>query len=208
MIYRKYIKRILDIVISSISILMISPLLLILAALVRIKLGAPILFRQERTGLYMKRFNIVKFRTMTDERDTDGNLLPDEMRLTKFGNFLRSSSLDELPELFLILAGDLSLIGPRPLIPIYDSYYTEYEKNRFDVRAGLIPPEAMDGVVGITWDEQLRYEAEYALDLSFARDCKILIGVFKTLFFRYGSNHGNEIRTMLSDERRSRISLH
>lgn len=205
MIYRKYIKRIFDFILSLAAVLIIGPILLLLAIFVRIKLGAPVFFQQERTGMHMKRFNIIKFRTMTDDRDENGNLLPDEMRLTKFGNFLRSSSLDELPELFLIVAGDLSIIGPRPLIPQYDPYYTEYEKNRFNVRAGLIPPEAIDGLVGTTWDEQLQYEAEYAINLSFSQDCKILIGVFKTLLCRYDSNHGNEIRKMLSEERQSRI---
>ncbi len=132
--YKKYIKRILDFTLSLLALIILSPLLLIIAILVRIKLGSPVIFKQERPGKDEKIFTLYKFRTMTDETDENGNLLPDSKRLTKFGKTLRSTSLDELPELVNILKGDMSIVGPRPLLVQYLPYYTEKERHRHDVR--------------------------------------------------------------------------
>jgi len=137
MIYERYIKRFFDIVISLTAIIIMSPLFLILGILVRVKLGSPVFFRQNRPGRNGEIFTLCKFRTMTDKRDEKGDLLPDEERLTKFGKMLRSTSLDELPELFIILKGDMSLVGPRPLLVKYLPWYTEEERHRHDVRPGL-----------------------------------------------------------------------
>jgi lipopolysaccharide/colanic/teichoic acid biosynthesis glycosyltransferase len=164
-------------------------------------LGAPIFFKQERTGLGGKTFYIRKFRTMTDERDADGNLLPDEQRLVGFGKWLRSSSLDELPEMLSIINGDMAVIGPRPLYPKYNDYYTDYEKCRYKVRGGLIPPESMYFDNYLTWDKQLKYEADYANNLSFVLDVKILASVFKLMVLRTKTNYGDYVRRALDEER-------
>ena len=137
MIYGKYVKRIMDFILASIALVMLSFIMLIVAFLVRIKLGSPVIFKQERPGLNEKKFTLYKFRTMTDERDENGELLPNHIRLTKFGKFLRSTSLDELPELFNILKGDMSFIGPRPLLVEYLPLYNEHQKKRHNVRPGL-----------------------------------------------------------------------
>lgn len=137
MFYRKFGKRFLDFFLSSIAIILLSPILLVVAVLVRIKLGSPVLFHQERPGKDEKIFTLCKFRTMTDKRDAQGNLLPDAKRLTKFGKMLRATSLDELPELFNIWKGDMSIIGPRPLLVSYLPWYTQEEKLRHTVRPGL-----------------------------------------------------------------------
>ena len=135
--YRKYIKRLLDFILSLFAIIILSPVLLIVALLVRIKLGSPVIFKQKRPGLNEKIFTLYKFRTMTDAKDEQGNLLPDEIRLTKFGKLLRSTSLDELPELFNTLKGDMSIVGPRPLLVRYLPLYNEHQKHRHDVRPGF-----------------------------------------------------------------------
>ncbi len=201
-----FFKRAFDICSASLLLLVISPIFLILTILVRINLGSPVFFRQERTTKGAKPFYIMKFRTMSEKKDENGNYLPDEMRQTKFGNFLRSSSLDELPELINIIKGDMSVIGPRPLPMIYNDYYTKDEFERFDVRAGLIPPEVLYGTVFPTWDEQLGYEADYARNLSFALDIKIMISVFKVLLKRFGSDFGEYIREPLNVERTEKRS--
>lgn len=159
MIYRKYIKRLLDIVLSGIAIIVLSPIYLIIAIIVRIQMGSPVLFSQERIGLNEKIFKLYKFRTMTDEKDENGELLPDENRLTKFGVVLRSTSLDELPELFMIFKGDMSIVGPRPQPKECLPYYTEIEKVAHTVRGGLLPPDSLSFQVQCDWDTQLRYEA-------------------------------------------------
>ena len=169
--------------------------------MVRIKLGTPVFFTQKRSGFQQKEFKIIKFRTMTDERDKYGYFLPDKERMTSFGIWLRRTSLDELPELLSIIKGNMAVIGPRPLPPKYDMYYTLREKKRFDVRGGLIPPEVLYGNVMPTWDEQLEYEALYAENLSFKQDARILLAVFKGLFTRYESNQGGTIRAPLDIER-------
>lgn len=157
-------------------------LYLIVAILVRIKLGAPILFRQQRPGYNEKIFGIYKFRTMTDERDEDGNLLPDKDRLTKFGKLLRKTSLDEIPELFNILKGDMSFIGPRPLLPEYLPYYSDKEKIRHTVRPGLTGLAQASGRNLVDWDTRLSYDIEYVENLSFKMDILVIIKTIKTVF--------------------------
>ena len=174
-IYSKYIKRLLDILISLTFIVLFSWLYLILVILVRIKLGSPVLFCQERPGYNEKIFKLYKFRTMTDKRDEKGNLLPDSERLTKFGSMLRSTSLDELPEMFNILKGDMSLIGPRPLLVEYRPYYTEEERLRHSVRPGLTGLAQVSGRNYLAWDKRLARDVEYVNHISFIMDVKIII---------------------------------
>lgn len=173
MIY-KYIKRILDIISSLLAIIILSPLLAVTAVLVKTKLGSPVLFRQERPGKDEKIFTLMKFRTMTDERDENGELLPDEVRLTKFGKFLRSTSIDELPELFNILKGDMSVIGPRPLLVQYLPYYTEEERHRHDVRPGLTGWAQVNGRNSLDWDHRFECDVEYVKNMSLLFDIKII----------------------------------
>lgn len=172
--YRKGVKRFLDFMLSLIGIIVLSPILLILWILVRVKLGSPVLFHQERPGRHEKIFKLYKFRSMTDERDAQGNLLPDEVRLTKFGKVLRSTSLDELPELFNILKGDMSLIGPRPLLVRYLPYYTDEERHRHDVRPGLTGLAQVNGRNALGWEDRFRYDLYYVEHLSFLMDLKII----------------------------------
>ena len=177
--YRKYIKRLLDIIISFCALVILSPILLIVAILVRIKLGSPVIFCQERPGKDEKIFKLYKFRTMTDKKDESGNLLPNEQRLTKFGRNLRSTSLDELPQLWNILKGDMSIVGPRPLLVEYLPYYTEEEKCRHDVRPGLTGFAQVNGRNAIrSWEDRFAYDIEYVKKCSFVLDIKI---VFKTI---------------------------
>lgn len=173
MIY-KYIKRILDIISSLLAIIILSPLLAVTAVLVKTKLGSPVLFKQERPGKDEKIFTLMKFRTMTDERDENGELLPDEVRLTKFGKFLRSTSIDELPELFNILKGDMSVIGPRPLLVEYIPRYNEHQHRRHEVKPGLSGWAQVNGRNSISWEEKFDLDVEYVDNYSFAMDVKIL----------------------------------
>jgi undecaprenyl phosphate N,N'-diacetylbacillosamine 1-phosphate transferase len=179
--YKNGIKRGLDLLLSFCAIVVLSPVLLVLAVLVRVKLGSPVLFRQERPGKDEKIFTLCKFRTMTDERGADGELLPDAVRLTKFGKFLRATSLDELPELFNILKGDMSLIGPRPLLVSYLPYYTEKEKKRHSVRPGLTGLAQVSGRNFLDWDKRLQKDVEYVENLSFKMDVKVLLLTIKTV---------------------------
>lgn len=166
-IYKRYIKRPLDFILSLIAIIILSPVMLIIALLVRIKLGKPIIFKQQRPGLNGKIFTLYKFRTMTDERDENGNLLPNHKRTTKFGNALRATSLDELPELFNILKGDMSIVGPRPLLIEYLPLYNEYQKHRHDVRPGLTGLAQINGRNAITWEERFDYDINYVNNVTF-----------------------------------------
>lgn len=182
MLYQKYIKRILDIVLSLIAIIVLSPVLIILYFLIRTKLGSPVIFKQVRPGKNEKLFTMYKFRSMTDEKDDNGELLPDDERLTSFGRKLRSTSLDELPELFNILKGDMSIIGPRPLLVEYLDYYTEFEKQRHLVRPGLSGLAQINGRNSTFWDERLKLDVEYVNNVSFCLDAKILfVTVYKTI---------------------------
>lgn len=172
--YQKYIKRMLDIILSFIALIVLSPVFLIVAILVRIKLGSPVIFHQQRPGYQEKIFKLCKFRTMTEAKDADGNLLPDAERLTSFGNFLRKTSLDELPELWNILKGDMSIVGPRPLLVGYLPYYTKKEQLRHSVRPGLTGLAQVSGRNFIAWDDRLAKDVEYVQNLSFLMDIKIL----------------------------------
>ena len=194
-------KRLLDILISAAAIILLLPLYLILYVLVYFSMGSPVFFRQERVGKNQKIFEMMKFRSMTDEMDADGNLLSDGERLTKLGNFLRKTSLDEITELLNVLKGDMSIVGPRPLLVEYLPYYSEREKLRFEVRGGLIPPDALYGSVTPSWDDQLEFEAEYAEKISFSLDVKIILKTFGLLFKRVESDFGQYDRESLSTER-------
>ena len=206
MVYR-FFKRAFDFTSSLLLFFVISPLFLVLMVCSRISIGRPIFFHQERSGRNEKPFHLIKFRTMTNAKDADGNLLPDNERLTKFGRFLRNSSLDELPELLNIIKGDMAVIGPRPLYMKYNAYYTEYERKRNQVRGGLIPPESLYHDSFLTWDKQLKYEADYAENLSPKLDIQILVSVFKTLFRRKQENYGAYDRQDLDVERADMVNI-
>ncbi len=182
--YRKFFKRLLDVLLSLCILILLSPVYLVLIVLVRIKLGSPVFFKQERPGLNGEIFTLYKFRTMTDGRDKDGNLLPDKDRLTPFGKFLRASSLDELPEFFNILKGDMSFIGPRPLLVSYLPYYTERESLRHTVRPGLTGLAQVSGRNFIDWDRRLSKDVEYVEGLSFRMDLKVLFLSVKVVLCR------------------------
>lgn len=194
-------KRAFDLTSALLLFIVISPVFLVLMICARFSIGSPIFFCQERSGRGEKPFKLIKFRTMTDDRDAEGNLLPDPQRQTKFGRFLRNSSLDELPELLNIIKGDMAVIGPRPLYMKYNSYFTEYERRRNSVRGGLIPPESLYHDSFLTWDKQLKYEADYAENLSLTLDVQILISVFKTMFRRNKEDYGEYDRQALDVER-------
>lgn len=179
--YKNYIKRLLDIILSGVALIVLSPVLLIVAILVRTKLGSPVIFHQERPGKDEKIFTLCKFRTMTDAKDENGNLLPDSVRLTKFGKLLRATSLDELPELWNIFKGDMSIIGPRPLLVSYLPYYTEKEKLRHSVRPGLTGLAQVSGRNFIDWDRRIAKDVEYVENLTFAMDIKVLVLTVKTV---------------------------
>ena len=172
--YEKYIKRLLDIVLSGCALIVLSPLLLVTAILVRVKLGSPVIFCQERPGKDEKIFKLHKFRSMSDARDETGALLPDEERLTGFGKKLRSLSIDELPELWDIFRGKMSIVGPRPLLVEYLPYYTENERHRHDVRPGLTGLAQINGRNTLTWEQKFAYDLEYVQHISFCEDIKIL----------------------------------
>ena len=204
-IYSKYIKRLLDILISLTFIVLFSWLYLILVILVRIKLGSPVLFCQKRPGYNEKIFTLYKFRTMTDKRDEKGNLLPDSERLTKFGSMLRSTSLDELPEMFNILKGDMSLIGPRPLLVEYLPYYTEEERLRHSVRPGLTGLAQVSGRNYLAWDKRLARDVEYVNHISFIMDVRIIIKTIMVVFKKEDvSVDTNVVEGYLWDERQKR----
>ena len=190
-IYRKYFKRPMDFILSLSAIIVLSPILLIVAVLVRIKLGSPVLFKQKRPGFNEKNFIMYKYRTMTDKRDEQGDLLRDNERLTKFGKFLRSTSLDELPELFNILKGDMSIIGPRPLLAEYLPLYNEHQKRRHEVRPGLSGLAQVSGRNAISWDEKLNLDVQYVDSISFIGDWKIIFITIKKVFKREGINSNN-----------------
>lgn len=189
--YAKYIKRILDLILSLMALILLMPLMLIIGILVAINLGNPIIFKQKRPGKNEKIFTLYKFRTMTDEKDEKGKLLPDSQRLTKFGKFLRSTSLDELPELINILKGDMSIVGPRPLLVEYLKLYNEEQKHRHDVRPGLTGLAQTSGRNAITWEEKFEKDIEYVHNISFIGDVKIIIKTAIKVFKREGISGTN-----------------
>ena len=186
MLYQKFFKRIFDIILSLFAIIIFSPVLLVTAILVRVKLGSPVIFCQKRPGLHGKVFNLYKFRSMNDKRDENGELLPDEIRLTSFGKKLRASSLDELPEFFNILKGDMSFVGPRPLLVQYLPLYNEEQAHRHDVLPGLTGLAQVNGRNAITWEKKFEYDVEYARNISFLLDLKIIFATFGKVFKRDG----------------------
>lgn len=185
-VYEKYFKRILDIVCALVAIIVFWWLFIIIGILVKINLGSPIIFKQPRPGKNGKIFNLYKFRTMTDKKDENGQLLPDEERLTLFGKLLRSTSLDELPEAFCILFGTMSVVGPRPLAVKYLPYYTEYEKQRHDVRPGLTGLAQISGRNLVNWDERFAYDVKYVKRITFLEDVKIVLSTIREVFKRTG----------------------
>ena len=177
--YKNCIKRLLDFILSGVALIVLSPVLLIVAILVRIKLGSPVIFHQKRPGKDEKIFTMCKFRTMTDEKDENGDLLPDEGRLTKFGKMLRATSLDELPELWNIFKGDMSIVGPRPLLVEYLPRYNKKQARRHEVRPGFTGLAQVNGRNSISWEEKFEWDVQYVDNITFWGDCKI---IFQTVF--------------------------
>lgn len=192
MIYQKYVKHILDITLSGVAIIVLSPVMGVTAILVKKKLGSPVIFKQKRPGKDEKIFTMYKFRTMSDERDEKGELLPDSIRLTKFGKMLRSTSLDELPELFNIFKGDMSIVGPRPLLTQYLPLYNEKQKRRHEVRPGLSGLAQINGRNAITWEQKFNYDVEYVERVSFILDVSIVLKTIIKAFKQEDINAGSE----------------
>ena len=184
--YERYIKRLQDFLCALAAVVVLSPVMAVTALLVRLKLGSPVIFKQERPGLNGKVFTLYKFRTMTDEKDTEGNLLPDEVRLTKFGKMLRSTSLDELPELFNILKGDMSVVGPRPLLVRYLPLYNAHQARRHEVRPGFTGYAQVHGRNAISWEEKFDLDVEYVDHVTFVGDWKIILQTVRTVLKREG----------------------
>lgn len=184
--YEKFVKRCLDFLLALTALLMLSPVILIVAVLVKIKLGSPVIFKQKRPGKDEKIFCMYKFRTMTDERNADGELLPDEERLPRFGRLLRSTSLDELPELWNIVKGDMSIVGPRPLLIQYLSLYNERQHHRHDVRPGITGLAQVNGRNAISWEEKFDWDIRYVTNITFIGDVKILLKSIKIVLEREG----------------------
>lgn len=187
-VYEKYIKRPQDMLCALLALIVLSPILFITAFLVRVKLGSPVIFKQERPGLNGKIFTLYKFRTMTDERDSEGNLLPDEVRLTKFGKLLRGTSLDELPELLNILFGDIAVIGPRPLLVEYLPRYNAEQRRRHEVRPGLSGLAQVNGRNAISWEDKFKYDVQYVDHVTFLGDWKIIFQTILNVIKRDGIN--------------------
>lgn len=202
----KAVKRFMDIVLALIAIIVLSPIYLIIAIVVRIQMGSPVLFSQDRIGKDETVFKLYKFRSMTNAKDKDGNFLPDKQRLTRFGIALRSTSLDELPELFMILKGDMSLVGPRPQPTFYLPYYKDEERVAHKVRGGLVPPDVISKEVQCDWETQLKYEAFYAEHLSLWMDIKVIFSTFIILYKRMKHNYGADNRPMLHVYRAGTVS--
>lgn len=184
--YQKYIKRILDFILAGTALVVLSPVMAVVAVLVRIKLGKPVVFKQQRPGKDEKIFCMYKFRTMTDQKDENGRLLPDEQRLPKFGRLLRSTSLDELPELFNIVKGDMSIVGPRPLLVQYLPLYNDRQRRRHDVRPGFTGLAQVNGRNSISWEEKFEWDVKYVENVTFSGDCRIILKTIKVVLRRDG----------------------
>lgn len=185
-IYRKYIKRPMDFILSLLTIILLIPAFVIVGILVRVKLGSPVIFKQKRPGLNEKIFTMYKFRTMTDERDENEEVLPDSVRITKFGRLLRITSLDELPEFLNILKGDMSIVGPRPLLVQYLPLYDEHQKRRHEVRPGLTGYAQVNGRNAISWEDKFNFDVKYVDSISFVRDWKIIFLTIKKVLVSEG----------------------
>ena len=206
--YEKYIKRGLDAFLATGALIVLSPVLIIVGVLVSIKLGSPVLFTQDRPGRDEKIFKLYKFRTMTDKRDVEGNLLPDADRLTSFGSFLRLTSLDELPELINIAKGDMSIVGPRPLLIQYLPYYTETEKHRHDVRPGLSGLAQINGRNLVKWDQRLAMDVEYVNRITFIGDVKIVLKTINKVFAKDDIAADTfTVEPYLDEERKGKVSI-
>jgi undecaprenyl phosphate N,N'-diacetylbacillosamine 1-phosphate transferase len=204
--YERFFKRPLDAFLSTGAFIVLSPVLLITAILVKVKLGSPVLFTQDRPGKDEKIIRLYKFRSMTNQRDENGQLLPDDVRLTKFGRILRSTSLDELPELLNIIKGDMSVVGPRPLLIEYLPYYTEEEHHRHDVRPGLTGLAQVNGRNAISWDSKLAYDVEYVSKITFVGDAKIIKDTFIKTIKRSDIQVGSEFQAgKFIDQRKERL---
>lgn len=203
--YKHFVKRFLDIVLSGFALIVLSPIFMIVAIYVACTMGLPVLFNQARTGLNGKTFKMYKFRSMTNKTDANGNLLPEKKRLTKAGIALRSSSLDELPEIWSIFIGKMSIIGPRPLPTYYEPFYYKEEWTRHNVRGGLLPPDSLSGDTTPSWETQLEYDCYYANHVSFWLDCKVLWITFKILFLRTKEDYGICERPHLSEYRKKLV---
>jgi len=188
--YRKYFKRFFDFACSLLALIVLSPVLLITALLVRIKLGSPVIFKQKRPGLNEKIFTLYKFRTMTDQKDEQGNLLPDEVRLTKFGKKLRATSLDELPELLNILKGDMSIVGPRPLLEKYIPLYSIEQRKRHQVRPGLTGLAQINGRNEVSWEKKFELDVEYTKHITLWSDIKIIFQTVRNVVGGKGISSG------------------
>lgn len=184
--YEKYIKRPQDFILSISALIVLSPVLVVVAVLVRTKLGSPVLFIQDRPGLNEKVFKMYKFRTMTDARNKNGDLLPDTVRLTKFGKLLRATSLDELPELWNIVRGDMAIVGPRPLLVQYLDHYNDHQKRRHEVRPGLSGHAQVNGRNAISWEDKFNLDVEYVDNISFIGDWRIIFLTLKKVFVKEG----------------------
>lgn len=200
-LYRPFFKRFWDIILSALAIIILIPVYLIISILVLIFMGKPILFSQKRIGKNEKIFKLYKFRSMTNAKDKDGNLLDESERLTKFGIFLRSTSLDELPELFSIFVGKMSFVGPRPQPKYYGPYYTEEELKIYTVRGGLIPPDSLCKEAQGTWEEQFKYELNYVKNITLWMDIKVIWYTFLILFKRVKTSYGKDERPHLNEYR-------
>ena len=207
-VYERFFKRPLDILCALLALTVFCWLYAIVAILVRIRLGSPIIFKQNRPGKNEKIFTLYKFRTMTDEKDENGNLLPDEVRLTKFGRFLRKTSLDELPEAVNILKGDMSVVGPRPLLVTYLPYYSETEKHRHDVRPGLSGWAQIHGRNYVSWDERLALDIEYVNKITFSRDVSVVFNSFlQAIKHEDIAVDTNSVEPNFAEERKSKKKL-
>lgn len=202
--YASHLKRLFDLVIALLALFILAPVIGLVALLVHLKLGAPVLFRQQRPGLHGKPFTLYKFRTMTDARDAAGNLLPDSARLTPFGRLLRNTSLDELPELWNVIKGDMSLVGPRPLLMRYMPYFYETEKTRFNVRPGITGLAQISGRNNLSWDLRIATDVQYVQSLSFWLDLKILWLTLWRVITRQGLQVDPGATMLNLDEERSR----
>ena len=191
--YEKYIKRLLDIVLSGLALIVLSPVIAIVALLVRVKLGSPVIFKQERPGLNEKIFKMYQFRSMTDERDENGELLPDEDRLPPFGKKLRSTSLDELPALWNIFKGDMSIVGPRPLLPQYLTRFNSHQARRHEVRPGFTGYAQVSGRNAISWEDKFDKDVYYVDHITFFSDLKIILQTIKTVFKHEGISSGSSV---------------
>ena len=203
--YKLFFKRIFDIVLSGVGMIVLLPVYVLISIYVAIFMGFPILFAQERIGKGEKPFKLYKFRSMTNKKDENGNLLPENVRLTKAGIFLRNSSLDELPELWAIFVGKMSIVGPRPMPTYYGPYFKEEERKRHTVRGGLIPPDSLSGKAVTTYEEQFEYECYYADNISLSLDIKVIFKTFRILFKRVEDDYGTCERPHLNVERKDMV---